>query len=1042
MNPSQPTHTKQTVIAWAAILLLGCLLRLLGLGQESYWYDEVHSVLTANQESISAILRKLKNDVHPPLYFIFLHGWIQIAGISETATRLFSALCSCGVMLALYAWGRALRLPSRAIQLGILFFALSPHAIWYAQQVRMYSFEILLGTIHLFCTTLAFRLSFHEAIQRKGRTLALLTAWIITGCALLWTHFYGLFFLLFDGIWAILRGTQAWNQARQCQSATARQRFWTPIAFLLLPIPIWMLSFYPLVMQLSARLSTGHGFNWVSSYYQLSWSTPYDVLANLLTGHRVLLGPDFLRIALVLCFLVFMGYGITTFLSLIKNRNINQDTLNRWIPCISAFCLLLLPLLVSLWKPITLGGYRYLIIALPSLCLASGLGFHAMLSAGRTTKYLGILFFLGIAAYQLTAVAACYLEREPPLWREGLHEIASRVEPGDLILPVSPHTRPVTDYYNNSDGKSCYIEDVFSLSSPPKHVWLITPHAPYTWQERILHAAGYSLTEILHKQNNRYGTLIRVNRFDWMQAAHTPLPTAVLSSQTKPPYTFQLFDFIEPAYGLIDIDPQSQAIASLADDGTVTLSGKPGIVTYHIKDREKTYALHQKVHKIETGAPQRFFVSLFANEPIQTILDGDIEPNPSLSFQSIHLQPNPAAGNRIIRQTTTTATGTADLMENGLRVRLKERGELILERAEPWNEPRVVTLANRQITIIPAERLSLIPQALLPVDRRPLGHVDIQNHVLIITTQPGEAAQVVLDPRPISGPSILELHYKQPTESQTAISMIGYQTQNEYDALNNQIMTFTTVQNSASNQNNPIRCSFSYDLPWVSPAIQILNDGNQSVSVQIEQITHHHGYPAFMYAHNPNHKAPITPSGYFPITKMIAQPPVTFDFNGFVTKPLTAFPILNNNGQTKGHVRATVNNHARVREGIGSLSLQPAGSQPEDAANAFLSTTLQPGHYVARLALKRLTGTTGVIDVVITGKDGATNTTRTIPLEKIPSDHWKIFEMGTWMPEKTECWIVVQAEGGDATVAIDDIEIRQADNNDFLFYIPDNYFEL
>src|SRR5690349_4592477 len=53
--------------------------------------DEVWSI-HASEGNFSSVLSALKNDVHPPLYFILLHGWIQLSGTSERGARALSAV--------------------------------------------------------------------------------------------------------------------------------------------------------------------------------------------------------------------------------------------------------------------------------------------------------------------------------------------------------------------------------------------------------------------------------------------------------------------------------------------------------------------------------------------------------------------------------------------------------------------------------------------------------------------------------------------------------------------------------------------------------------------------------------------------------------------------------------------------------------------------------------------------------------------------------------------------------------------------------------
>ncbi len=127
------------------ILLLAFWLRVFALSQESYWFDEVHSIQKAQAGGVRAIWEALRGDVHPPFYFWLLSWWLQWFGAGEFGARFLSVLCGVGSIAALYAWGRELHLPRRACLIAIFLLAISPHAIWYSQQARMYALLVFLG---------------------------------------------------------------------------------------------------------------------------------------------------------------------------------------------------------------------------------------------------------------------------------------------------------------------------------------------------------------------------------------------------------------------------------------------------------------------------------------------------------------------------------------------------------------------------------------------------------------------------------------------------------------------------------------------------------------------------------------------------------------------------------------------------------------------------------------------------------------------------------------------------------------------------------
>src|SRR5215208_1530084 len=79
-------------LAIIAISLVGIALRLYDLGAESIWWDEAYAIEVMAQPGPLDIIRLSSGDNNPPLYYLLLHWWMLIAGSSEVAVRLPSAI--------------------------------------------------------------------------------------------------------------------------------------------------------------------------------------------------------------------------------------------------------------------------------------------------------------------------------------------------------------------------------------------------------------------------------------------------------------------------------------------------------------------------------------------------------------------------------------------------------------------------------------------------------------------------------------------------------------------------------------------------------------------------------------------------------------------------------------------------------------------------------------------------------------------------------------------------------------------------------------
>ena len=80
--------------AWLAGLICGAfaLRALLLIDATALWSDELYSVGKSFQASPAAVLGMLRQDTHPPLYYLLLWGWGQLVGQSPISLRLLSWL--------------------------------------------------------------------------------------------------------------------------------------------------------------------------------------------------------------------------------------------------------------------------------------------------------------------------------------------------------------------------------------------------------------------------------------------------------------------------------------------------------------------------------------------------------------------------------------------------------------------------------------------------------------------------------------------------------------------------------------------------------------------------------------------------------------------------------------------------------------------------------------------------------------------------------------------------------------------------------------
>jgi len=126
---SSPVALRTMTRGWVIvlILLLSFPLRLYRLAEKEMWYDEAFAVLYAEKEPVSIIygtvtpVEGAAADIHPLLYYLFLHGWMRI-GQSPLVVRFPSVVIGVLAIALLARLGRGLFEP----KVGLLAAVLAP----------------------------------------------------------------------------------------------------------------------------------------------------------------------------------------------------------------------------------------------------------------------------------------------------------------------------------------------------------------------------------------------------------------------------------------------------------------------------------------------------------------------------------------------------------------------------------------------------------------------------------------------------------------------------------------------------------------------------------------------------------------------------------------------------------------------------------------------------------------------------------------------------------------------------------------------------
>lgn len=138
---------KRDKLPLILILLLAFGLRVWGLGDRNLWWDEGFSAWIAQLPALQ-LVERTASDVHPPLYYLLLHYWQAAAGAGDFALRFLSV--AAGVLGVAFIYQLAAALGDRrAGSLAAFFLAISPFAVVWSQEMRMYTWAALWTTAGL-----------------------------------------------------------------------------------------------------------------------------------------------------------------------------------------------------------------------------------------------------------------------------------------------------------------------------------------------------------------------------------------------------------------------------------------------------------------------------------------------------------------------------------------------------------------------------------------------------------------------------------------------------------------------------------------------------------------------------------------------------------------------------------------------------------------------------------------------------------------------------------------------------------------------------
>jgi mannosyltransferase len=138
--------TTATHIALLIIAVAGAF-RMITLTAKSMWLDELYSVTSAAPDlSLGEVWERIMADVHPPLYQLFLHYWMELFGTTEFAVRMPSLIAI--IASAIFAiWYFRPLIGEGVTGIFAVFLTTAYGSAWYAQEARSYALVIFFSVV-------------------------------------------------------------------------------------------------------------------------------------------------------------------------------------------------------------------------------------------------------------------------------------------------------------------------------------------------------------------------------------------------------------------------------------------------------------------------------------------------------------------------------------------------------------------------------------------------------------------------------------------------------------------------------------------------------------------------------------------------------------------------------------------------------------------------------------------------------------------------------------------------------------------------------
>jgi len=435
-----------------ALILIAFAIRLHQLDYHSLWFDEAVSVHWARQ-SLPRILEvgfTLQEDRLPPLYYLTLKGWGQLAGWNEFAVRLPTVFYGTLLLPALAGIGTLL-FNRRVALFAAALAAVNPFLVWYAQEARMYAPAVFFGALAVWAFL---KICQSAQPQLAPRNLSFGLIFVLAATAALYSHLYAGFLLPAVGLWLVV----AYPRRRRLWAIFAAGGFLAALAYAPVLLAIWRFSAEAVPGEPLAGLP--ERARWLLAAFTV-WKAPLE---------------PWLQTAIPL---VMAGFALLAYLPIAADRwRFNRPRLLVTLLLLTPFAIANL-LLVR--NHLAFFGERYFIVMTPWLLLLAAVGATRITAQQKSPVTFWAAALLGlVAALPLPGLWTPAAAKEA--WRQSVDYLAQHATPADGILIHPDWVRYPFQFYFTGPGQTyAAFSTVTAATALDGPLQGVVNHHPVIW---------------------------------------------------------------------------------------------------------------------------------------------------------------------------------------------------------------------------------------------------------------------------------------------------------------------------------------------------------------------------------------------------------------------------------------------------------------------------------------------------------------------------------------------------------------------------------